>query len=409
MQTHLAHLTKSYFSTYRGLSNTSYYGFVLSLLESIFIGIYYYLSIYFIDVLHLDMFTSGMIISCYGVGAVFGGIMSGKLSDQWSPGLVSASALLIQSIVCVFFVKLQTTVFLMCNVFMLGVASYGFITANHLFVLNCCSDSDSQRLRAINILSMTSNLGLGLSALIMGMALTIGFHAIFLISSISLFLLAFASYFCAWRVNLLGSALLLNQKKSSTKKLDVTPMQSNKKLGPFILLSVFFVGLIVTQLGTTYSIYIKESFPELGMKAITFLFALNSFIVVFLSAPLGVFIEQYNKITMVGVGAFLIGYGMLMLSFSGSLIMVVVACIVYTLGEIIFFSVAQLVCYKNGLQNKKGRSLGLYRMVYASSRVIGPAVGGFIYPKFGADMIWVASGIIGLLCLISCGYYKKFD
>jgi MFS family permease len=89
--------------------------------------------------------------------------------------------------------------------------------------------------------------------------------------------------------------------------------------------------------------------------------------------------------------------------------MAIFSCIIYTMGEIIFFSVSQLVCYENGLQNKKGTSLGLYRMVYASSRVLGPTIGGFVYSLFGASVIWTASGVIGVMCLLGCLYFKNAE
>src|SRR6185312_4738469 len=176
MQKYSLKFFKSYFSTYLGFSKHCHFGFTLSFLESTFIGIYYYLSIYLVDTLHYDMPMAGIVISCYGIGAILGGIIGGKLSDSFTPGVVSACSLLMQAITYFIFTQTQSVNILMINVLMLGIASYGFITANHLFVLDDCSDGEDQRLRAISILSMTSNLGLGISALILGGVLSIGFH-----------------------------------------------------------------------------------------------------------------------------------------------------------------------------------------------------------------------------------------
>ena len=70
---------------------------------------------------------------------------------------------------------------------------------------------------------------------------------------------------------------------------------------------------------------------------------------------------------------------------------------------------AQFVCYEKGAEKNKGHSMGMFRTVYASSRVIGPASGGFIFQHLNAYILWVICGIIGTLCFLSCNYYKTYD
>lgn len=295
----------------------------------------------------------------------------------------------------------------MGNTFLLGIASYGFITANYLFVLSYCKENEMQKLRAINILSTTSNIGLGLTAMIISTIYSFGFQNIFLITSCILFILAYLSFIISNQNNLPENNLINDSNQLSIENLELPLNKKNNQITALILVSVFFVGLIVAQLSTTYSAYIRETYPELGVKAVTSLFALNSFIVVVLSTPLGDCIKKFNKIMIIGIGGFLIGFGMFMLTFSGPFILAIFACIAYTIGEIIFFSMTQLVCYQNSLKNQKGKNLGFYRMIYASSRVTGPAMGGIVYTKFGGRIIWLMSGIIGLLCLISGWLFRK--
>ena len=124
---------------------------------------------------------------------------------------------------------------------------------------------------------------------------------------------------------------------------------------------------------------------------------------------MGSFLSDSNKVWMVGVGAFLIGVGMGLLSIATVFSMAVFSCIIYTFGEMIFFSMAQFVCYQRGAEKKKGQSLGAYRMVYATSRFIGPMAGGFIYQHLGGQVLWSLSGAIGVICLGVCWVYKKYD
>jgi len=400
-------ISKVYIDSHRGLPANCYEGFALSLIQSMFVGVYYYLSIYFVEVLHYNISTAGIIVAFYGIGAVFGGILGGRLSDKFSPSLISAISLISQSFTYIALAELQSFIFLTIAMFALGIASYSFITANYLFVLSYCQDSANQKLKAINILSMTSNLGLGLAAIAMSIFSSMGFHNIFYLASILLMLIAATSFIKLKK---------LSPEKIKTKNVSVISEDCNSKskgsnwrLNLLVLSCVFFIGMIVSQFGVTYGIFIQKSYPELEVKAVTYVFALNAFLVVIMSAFLSDFIKLYNKILMVGIGGFLIGCGMFMLVLPTSLIFLISACIIYTIGEIIFFGVAQLICYENGLQNKKGKSLGLYRTIYATARVIGPALGGSIYAGLGSKLLWILSGVVGLMCLLICNYFKELN
>jgi MFS family permease len=111
---------------------------------------------------------------------------------------------------------------------------------------------------------------------------------------------------------------------------------------------------------------------------------------------------------MIGIGALLLGTGMLLLSLSCMFSLAMLACIIYTIGEMIFFSLSHLICYQNGAEKKKGSSLGIYRMIYASSRVVGPTLGGLIYQQWSGDALWYICGFIGLACFSACYHYRKY-
>lgn len=400
MQTYLLSLGKAYFRSYQGLSTRCWIGIFFSLIESTLAGTFYFLSIYFVNELHFSVAQAGMIISCFGIGAIVGGFISGKLSDRLSPAIVSAGSLLIQGYIYLAFTQLTTISFLAIHILILGAATYGFITSNHVWVLNLCGEREDQKLKALNLLATASNLGLGISALLISVFSMYGFKHLFLVIGMLFMLLA------AW-------LLSINQPAAVTAVTHANTLIKNNSRNKWIigltLIWVFFIGAIVSQLSSTYSIYIQAAFPTLGMNAISILFAINSFLVVFFATPLGDFFGKYNKILMTGLGGFCIGTGMCMLTFSSTFNLAIMACVLYTFGEIIFFCIVQFICYQKGADNKKGESLGLYRMVYASSRVAGPTAGGLIYHHFGGDMVWYLSGILGTLCLAISYRYRALD
>lgn len=406
MLTHTFSFIKFYFRSFRGLSSAAWRGVILTLVDSTMIGVYYFLSTYFMSELHFSVTMCGAIISCHGVGAIFGGRVGGKCADKFSASLVSACSLLVQAIGYLALVKLQTPTALMINTFFLGAASYAFITSNHVWTLQ--HTSENERMKAINLLSTASNLGLSLSAMVIGMTVGIGFHTLFII--VSALTLLCASYL--FRQYVQRDKRRTNNttdiKASRTEQQNLSA-HSLKRSSTFLMLTcVLFTGFTVSQLSSAYPIYIQEHYPWLGLQGISILFAFNSILVVLIEAPLGDLIKHQNKMLMLGLGALILGAGMCMLTISYVFSLAIIACVIYTIGEIIFFCMAQLIAYENSSHNKKGSGVGTYRMMYAVSRVIGPAGGGFIYAHLGGNALWVISGIIGVLCFMGCCWFARF-
>lgn len=392
-------LSKFYLASYTGLSKECWRGIIVSLIESLLMGVYYFLALYFTKELHFSINNAAMIISCYGLGAIIGGMLGGKLADKFTPERIAACSLIIQACGYLALLKLSSMPFLMLNLFIIGIATYSFITTNYLSVLNLCKHDEAQRLKAINFLSIASNLGLGLSAIIIGVIITYGFKNIFFISG---------------TLTLILAIFLLLEKNAAPKTIEIaakptgeTNKPSQTKIIYLALLCVLSIGMIVTQMSSTYPIYIEKNVIHPGIPAISILFAINAFIIVFFEAPLGNFIKDSNKIQMLGIGSLLIGFGMATLCISHLLAIAMLAAVIYTLGEIIFFSMAQLICYQKAKPGKKGHSIGLYRMVYATSRVAGPTLGALIYTNFSGDMIWIISAMLGIFCFTLCHYSKQ--
>ena len=260
---------KNYFAAYHGLPRLCWQGIFASFVESTLAGVYYFLSIYFVDVLHMSVSTAGILISFYGLGTIAGGIIGGKLSDKVSPSIVLTLSLMIQAASFLCLIKLRTIQLIAFNLLILGVATYGFITSNYTWVLSHCKNSEIDRLKAINILSVASNLGIGLSAIIISVLVNHGFHYIFNLSGVLLFALA---------IFLVLQNSHVSVDKTITEVEKPIPIASKEKKGIvyLALICLFFTGMIVSQLSTTYSIYLKEAFPQWGVHAFSILFFLST-------------------------------------------------------------------------------------------------------------------------------------
>jgi len=392
---------KNYMVSFLELPNSCWPRIILSLINATSGGIVFFLSFYFVKILHINIVTAGAMISCYGVGTIAGGFLGGKLSDKFSPSRISIISIFCNAVVFLLFLKLTHVTELILCLMLWGTSSYIFKTANNTFVLRQCKSGDAEKLNAINILYTASNLGMGISAMIVSFFSQYGFHYIFMLFAIMM--------------SLVGCYLIFEQN-SQQKNIHLNPVltqmvegyhQKDNKIVMLGLGCLFLIGLIIAQLGTTYPIYLHDLFPQMGLKSSGYLFIINTILIVLLQVPVVGYFKHHNKILMMGIGALLYGLGMAMLSVAVYYWIAVLACLVESLGEMIFISLAQLVCYQYADEKKKGESLGRYQSVFATSVVVGPYLGALVYHHFGGKIIWYLSGIIGMVCLIACVVFVK--
>jgi len=402
MTTYLSTFMRGYIGNYAGLPTICWQGILLVFMESVAIGICFFLSIYFVSLLHMNITAASMLISCYGVGTVIGGIAAGKLSDRFSPKIVSVSCLLLQSLSFLLLTTVESLAVLAGIMLMIGVCSYGFTTSNSVWILNQCKNSPEIQLKAINISRAALNLGLGISGATIGFLGNIGFILLFEFSSFIFLMSSIYLLVCTHDENKKSQ---LESLESPTHK--VTQQRNDKKILFLTLGCLFAIGLIIAQLGSTYPIYIQKIFPERGIQAVSILFVIDTIMIILFQVPLLNLLRGFNKLFLVGVGAFLMGIGMALLTISYLFAIAIISCVIWTTGEMIFLATAQFVCYQRGGKNKKGQSIGMTQTAAALSRIMGPTAGGYIYYYFGGNILWYLSFFIGILCFTACSYAKK--
>lgn len=401
MSSTLTLFARNYLGSFTGLPTMAWKGIFISLIESSLIAICYYLAIYYVKELHFTILQSSTLITCYGVGSMVGAYLAGKLADKFSSKLISSIALFIQSTTYIFLIYNKNFATLIPNLFITGIASYGFITACHAWVLAECTQSESERLKAINLLSVASNLGLGLSAILISLSGFINFTGIFFISAIVLICMG------VYIIRQSDNSIRKDSNKQNDLKSTIKYNFQSHALVLYALVCLFLMGILISQFNSNYPIFLVETFTSLGIRSFSILFIINTLMVVFLQTILvDIFIKK-NKVILLGLSTLILGLGMLILNFLYNFNIAILSIIFLSIGEILFFSIAQLICYEKSPPNKKGQSLGTFRMVFAFSRIVGPIIGGLIYQKMGGPMLWYFCFLLGLSCFFPAIFLKN--
>ena len=270
---------RGYNNSYRGLSRPCWQRIGFTFTESIVETLIFFLTLYFVHDLHLRIDQAGLVMSAYGVGTAIGGFVGGKLSDKFTPGRISIIGLLFMSVGFFILGELHKTWQLMLCLALTGIAVYSFVTANTVRIIDFCKDHSTQQ-KAISINYAASNLGIGISATVIGFVADYSYHYLFYAASVILIAAAIVMFL------LERNKSTTFTHKSSTSAISNKIVHKKTWLGFVILICLFLGGLIIAQLSSTYPVYIRATFPQYATQGVGLLFAINAIIIIIFQAPL---------------------------------------------------------------------------------------------------------------------------
>ncbi len=352
-----------------------------------------FLSYYFVKELHFSLLMAGKLISLYGLGALIGGLSGPYLSPRYSARTLSLFTLGLGALALLNFLYLFSLLPLAFNVLLLGFSTYLFKTLNTDQILKQCNNASTEKSKVLRLLYLSSNLGIGLAMLLVSLFYANGFE--------HLFALAFAF------VAVPSLCLCWCEKKSTAaapSELEDSSLVKRNSPSKFLLginLAILFLGgLIFSQLGSTYALYLSEKFPDFGIHAMSILTVMNLLLIFFMRMPLLGSFHRINAHLLAGIGGLILGLGFLWVSLSSVFSLAMLGCAIYSIGEILLVSMTQWICrsYEAQFQKKKTSLLTAFQFTLFLSWIIGPTLGTEIYHFYGGDALWWAAAFIGGLC-----------
>lgn len=393
-------LLKEYIKNYQDLNRNAWEGIFFTFIQALANGMIFFLSLYFVDVLSIKVAAVGIMLAAYRIGTIIGGFLSGYLVTKISIKLISIFSLAIQSINYFLLMQLKSVEFITINLFIMGIFTFSFFTVNDIWMLNNCKNL-SERLKIVNISHVALNFGFGLAGVIIGLITLKQFNFLFLFFGI---LLLLCSCYLFFQKNYSKNTLATGNKAE-----ELLFISADQRIFFMVLVCLFFVGMMIAQLSTTYPLYLQELFPQMGLKAVSILYILDTILIIFFQPFLINLLSKFNKVIVVGVGAFCMGFGMLILSVSDFFSMAILSCIIWTIGEMLFMPMARLVCYEYSPPTKKAQNIGIFKGMYAFSIISGSTLGGIVYQEYGGQILWYICGIVGIFCLIMCSSFKLYS
>lgn len=332
---------------------------------------------------------AGRAMGTYGAGGVLGSYLGGWLCDRMPPRRVMVGSLTLSGIGFILLGQTDSRAGILITLFLLAVVGEGFRPANSAAVATASPPHLRTRAFALNRLAI--NLGMSLGPTIGGFLAMVSYDWLFWADGAT----------CIVAAAVLAVAFQGGEKTGDGPAPAAAAGRSPWKDGPFLaMMGLFFLlALITFQVISTFPLTLRDLYGFHEGK-IGLVMAINTLIIVAFEMVLVHRVGHLDPVRLLGVGGFLFGAGMALLPFGSSFAFVCFSVAVWSVGEMLSFPLgAAAVSHRAGATNL-GLYMGLYTLSFEGAWVFSPVIGTWVYQTWGAKVLWLGCGAVGVILLL---------
>lgn len=355
-----------------------------------------FLAIYLTEQIGLSTEEAGLILACYGLGAMTGSYLGGWLTDRVGHFRVQFGSLIVTGLYFLLLSTLTDFYSLAFGVFALSAIADTLRPANGASIGHYARPENITKAFSLNRLAI--NLGYSIGPAIGGTLAAASFKYLFYADALTCILagLFFFWYFRRFRAS--EDAHRAEQKAKNVKRVSVW------KDKPFVLFCALNVAFAVVffQILNTLPLFYRDVYdmpkPQIGgMLAVNglLIFALEMIVV-------HLWGHRFKVIHFVIAGTFLNGLSYAMLNMVHSVPWLYAAMFVLSFAEIFAMPFAVSWVSQRAGEAARGSYMGLYTMSYAVAHIIAPFVGTRVIANYGFETLWWGCGALGVAT--SLGY-----
>ncbi len=361
-----------------------------------------FMSVYLTTQLGFGKTEAGIVLFCFGLGALMGSNLGGYLSDRIGNfkvmvislagcGTGYISILFFQDFIALCLVLLVTAIFSS----MFSPAAFSAVTM--------WGDPKNQT-RGFSLLRMAINLGFAIGPAVGGLlAHKYGYSWVFIVDGLTCFI-AVAVLFLVLR-----HRNIKFEKKPKVQSASPSPYKDG-----FLMLFLFLnlINMVAFfQILFSVPVYFKEV-VMMDEFLIGLFFTANGILVFLWEMPLVYIIEQKKKfIQPMIAGAILIGIAFACLNiFSSPIVAITLFSLLIAIGEVINFPLIPTLAMKRADTDNQGKYMGVVSMMFAMAFLISPVAGLPVIDLVGYDVYYfIAAGLSVLSGFCLWLLRRRFD
>lgn len=378
-----------YKNAYSGLSRNSWYLCLVMLINRSGTMVIPFMTIYCKEQLHFTLTQAGSIVGVFGLGAIAGAFIGGRVTDKWGFYDLQIFALFTGGL---FFILLgyQTNyINLLIGTFILSMCNESFRPANSTAIAHYSTAENKTRSYSLNRLAV--NLGWAFGGAIGGFLASFNFHLLFWVDGFTNIFAAIMLLILIPRVKTVRHA-----KTVVNSVVNATSAYRDKIYLLFILMVVLFATCFF-QLFTMQPVFYQEQW-HLGVRLIGFLMALNGLLIAFTEMVIIHKLEGLrHPLQYIPIGVLMVGFGFVILNvLPASAITALVVVLIITYGEIMAMPFMNSFWIARTTPYNRGEYAALYTIAWSVAQSLGPYFGSHLISSYGYTAFW---WVLGAMCL----------
>lgn len=348
----------------------------------------------------------GQVVAIYGIGAVAGAFLGGRISDRFGFYYTQFSSLFLGGLLFILLGQMRSYEAICTCTFFLSLVNESFRPANAAAIAHYSTEKN--RTQSYAVVRLAINIGWGIGVALGGFLASFNYHLLFWTDGCTSIIAAISL------VSLLPRVTLAQQKKESGKDETMQASLSPYRDKTFIHF-LFFTVLFATcffQIFTTVPIFFKEGL-KLNEFWIGVVMSLNGILIALVEMVLVFKLEgKFPYLKLMFYASVIMGLSFLVLNLplSNGLLVAAFSVMVITIAEMVGMPFMNSFYINRSSGNNRGQYAGLYTMSWSIAQVLGSSCGALLATYMGFFDLWL---IVAVVCFIaSAGYYwlqKKVD
>lgn len=357
-----------------------------------------FMTLYLTESKHVSLGKAGLVMAIFGLGAVCGGFIGGKLTDKTGFYFIQLYALLGGGLMFILLGRIDSYPLICVATFFLSVVNESFRPANATAIAHYSKEENRTRSYSLNRLAI--NLGWALGGTIGGFLASHNYHLLFWVDGLS---------------NITAAVLLwlfLAPSKNTATVQKVIHRSDKKAVRSAYKDRVYIIFIVLTvllafcffQLFSTVPLFYKEQL-HLDESFIGIVMGIN-----------GVLIACFEMVTVYSLegkrdNLYYIFYGVALIAISylvfnlidNGYVVAIVSVLFATVGEIFSMPFMNSFWTSRSVPENRGQYAGLYTVAWSVAQIAGMGAGPWLAQQFGFNALW---WFITGLCLVAAVAFR---
>jgi MFS family permease len=352
-----------------------------------------FLILYLTARLQIEPATAALMVSVLGAGSFVAQLTGGELADRFGRRPVMMASLFVAPIAMVVLGLTHETLLIIVAMFALGFFTDLYRPAVSAAIVDLVPAE--RRTRAFGYLYWAINFGAALAPVIAGLLANFDYFLLFVGDALTT---AIFGFIVLMKVPETQSVEIAAEAKTATRSRVGIALRD-----PMLMLFAFLsllVGMMYSQAHVTLPLDMaSKGLPpsDYGLAI-----AVNGALIVLITLQVTRYIERLPRYAVMATAALLLGLGFGLTALAGTLFFYGFTVAVWTLGEVIGAAVAPTIVGEMSPPAMRGLYQGIWGSSWGLAFFLGPALGGFVFGRFGSDVLWATVLVIG--AVVAVGY-----